>query len=266
MKIVAPLRVDAKPSGFARRHHARIVQIALGDQRQAARRRCLQRFNFRGKLLQKVDRRAIDKSMHRVNAQSVDMKVPQPHQRVVAEEAPHLVRTRVFKIHCAAPGRVVRIHNIRPEFSGVIPARPEVVVDHIEQHGQALAMRRIHKALQRVRSSVWLVNRVERHAVITPAMAALERSYRHQLHMRDSKLGQVIELVRRGIERAFRRKRADVQLVDECRSPEEAPENLHRSTQTPFDRRLATARARHLAATANADRDSNWHRRRSRNP
>src|SRR6202034_3233295 len=75
MKIVTPLRVEAKASGFAWRYDTWIIQIAFGDEREAARSRRLQRFNLCGKLLKKVDRRPVDKSVYRIDAQPVDMKI-----------------------------------------------------------------------------------------------------------------------------------------------------------------------------------------------
>ena len=97
----------------------------------------LERFYFACELLQKMDGRAIDKRMDRVDAQAIDMKIAQPHQRVVAKKAPHLGCAFRFEIHRSAPRRVVRIHNVGPVFAGVIAHRAKVVVNHIEQHGQA---------------------------------------------------------------------------------------------------------------------------------
>ena len=71
--------------------NARIVQVALRNQHQWPRQRGCQRLDFVGQLLQEVNRRAIDERMHRIQPQSVDVKIAQPHQRVVAEEPPHFV-------------------------------------------------------------------------------------------------------------------------------------------------------------------------------
>ena len=171
-------------------HHARIVQVALRDQHQAAAQRRFQRAGFRCQLLQKMNGRAIDKRMHRIQPQPVDVKIAHPHQRVVAEEAPHLVGPRGLKIHRAAPRRVVGIVQIRAEHAGVISHRPKVVVDHVEQHGEALAMRRIHKTLQRVGAAVGLVHGEKRHAVVSPAVMAGESRHRHQLDMRNAEVAQ----------------------------------------------------------------------------
>ncbi len=107
----------------------------------------------------------------------------------------------------------MRGNNVRPELACVIAARPEVVVDHIQQNRETLFVRGIHKTLQAIRSSVRLVNGKERHAIVTPTMSAFECRNRHQLNVRDSKFGQVVKLSNRGIERALSGERSNVQFV-----------------------------------------------------
>ena len=75
-------------------------------------------------------------------------------------------------------------------------------------------MRRIHKPLQRIRTTIRLVHGKQRHAVITPAMIAGERGYRHQFHMRYTKVHQIIQPGNGRIQRSFGRERPNVQLID----------------------------------------------------
>ena len=119
------------------------------------------------------------------------------------KESPHLIRSGIFKIHRAAPGRVVRIGDIGPKLSGVIAGRTEVVVYHIEQHGQPFLVRRIDKPLERVGAAIGFVHGKERDAVVAPAMIAFKRSYRHQLNMRNAETHQVVQPFDCGIEGAL---------------------------------------------------------------
>ena len=200
-------------------------------------------------------------SVNGVNAKPVKMKIAKPHQCVVAKKAPHFIRSRIFKIHRAAPWRVMRLDRVRPKLAGVISARSKVVVNHIQQHSQALFMRGIDKSLQSIRSTVRLMNRVERHAVVAPSMPPIERRNRHQFHMSNPKPCQVIEPRNRCIKRAFGRKRSNVQLVNNRARQREPPETPHRSTRIARGHKRAKVRALHLAATENADRDTPSHRR-----
>ncbi len=68
---------------------------------------------------------------------------------------------------------------------------------------------------QPVGTAVRLVHRVPEHAVVAPAMCAAECVDRHQLDEVDAEIDQIVQLVDRRVERAVRRERADVQLVDD---------------------------------------------------
>ena len=121
VEIVAPLRINAKSARLARGHNARIIRITLGDQHLAPAQRCLQVLRLNRELLQEMDRRPIHEGVHGIEAQPIHVKVAHPHQGVVAEEPAHLVSPLAFKIHRAAPRRVVRVDHVGAELSGVIP-------------------------------------------------------------------------------------------------------------------------------------------------
>ena len=56
-------------------------------------------------------------------------------------------------------------------------------------------------------------DRIPEHAVIAPAVHPAERVDRHELDEVDAEIYQIVELLDRGVERADRSERADVQLV-----------------------------------------------------
>ncbi len=166
-------------------------------------------------LLHEVDRRAVDIRVDRVQAQPVHVVVAQPHQRVVAEEAPHLVRACILQVDGVAPRRFVLIGEVRPEAADVIAGWAEVVVNHVHDDAKPLAVRRVYQALQAVWPAVGRVRRKQVHAVVAPAVLARELRKRQQLNVRHAQLAQVVELRNRPVAGAFRRKRADVQLVND---------------------------------------------------
>ena len=129
VKIVAPLRVHSKPSGFARGDKSRIIQIALRDQHQLLSERGTETLDFSGQLLEEVNRGAIDQRVDRVQAQAVDMIIAQPHERVVAKEpsdlkqiAPSRLTAPPQGVLCAAIryGPKICPRNFQPGRSGCI--------------------------------------------------------------------------------------------------------------------------------------------------
>src|SRR5271168_3640697 len=90
---------------------------------------------------------------------------------------------RVLKVNCIAPGSGMRTCEIWPKFTGIVAIRTEVVVDHIEQHSETLAMCRIDQPLQAIRAAIWLVRRKQVHAVISPATPPGKRRNRQEFDM-----------------------------------------------------------------------------------
>ena len=106
-----------------------------------------------------------------------------------------------------------------PELGQVVAAGAEVVVDDVQQHGQAAAVAGVDEPLQRVRAAVGLVHRVPGHPVIAPVPDAVDRVHRQQLDVGDAQLDQVIQPLDRRVQRGARGERADVQFVDHRARP-----------------------------------------------
>jgi len=151
--------------------------------------------------------------MARVVAQLVDAssrspsqrKFAQPHQRVVEEEAAHLVGVRVVEVHRRTPGGRVGVGEVRPEARQVIPVRPEMVVDDVHDDADPALMARVDEALQPVRAAVRLVNGVEIDPVVAPAVMPRVTVARKQLHRVDAEVREMVEVRDRAIEGAFGR-------------------------------------------------------------
>ena len=75
-------------------------------------------------------------------------------------------------------------------------------------------MGRIDKPLERIGSAIRLMHGEERHAIVAPAVIPREGRHRHQFDMRDAEILEIIKLVDRRVERAFRSERSHVQFVD----------------------------------------------------
>src|SRR4051812_1822680 len=94
-----------------------------------------------------------------------------------------------------------------------IAIRPEVVVDHIQDHADAESVGGIEERAYVLRRAIRSERRKQADTVVAPAARSREACYGHQLNDRDAQLLEVRQVLARRLERAFRREGADVQLV-----------------------------------------------------
>src|SRR4029453_5869554 len=93
VEIVAPLGVDAVAADLPWTDNSRVVEIALGDKCQVTARLRLKLGPFTSQLFEKMYRRSINDGVHGVNAQSVEVVVFEPHQRIVTKESTYFITT-----------------------------------------------------------------------------------------------------------------------------------------------------------------------------
>src|SRR5687767_15993601 len=107
---------------------------------------------------------------------------------------------------------VVRIaigEVIGGELRQVIAVRAEMVVDDIEDHAEAGAVRGVDKMTEIVGSAVQMRRRPQIDAVISPAETARKLVHRHDLENRDSDVAQMLEMTLRRDPRPLLGERAD---------------------------------------------------------
>ncbi len=122
--------------------------------------------------------------MHRIQAQAIEAVIAQPHQRIVDEEPPHPWLAEVDGL--APRGGAVVTEEPPCVVAQTVPLRPEVVVDHIQQHGKPGLMRGVDKGLQGCRPAVGMRRRIGKHAVVAPVALAGELRDRHQFNGGDA--------------------------------------------------------------------------------
>ena len=213
MEIVRPLGVDAVAAVLPGAHDPRIVEVAFGDQHPGTAGLALQRIHLGRQLLQDVHRRGVHDGVDGVDPEPVQVIVPQPHERVVAEEPAHLVAIGTVQVHRVSPGSAVAVGEVRAEPAQVIPLRAEVVVDHVQEHGEAPGVAGVHQAFEPVGTAVGLVGSEEVHPVVAPAAGSGEPVHRHQPEVGDPQVLQVIQARRDPVERPLRRERPHVEFV-----------------------------------------------------
>ena len=179
---------------------------------------------------------AVDR-VHRVETQSVESIITQPHQRIVDDEAVHGVALRAVVIDGRAPGRAVTIGEIGTVLSQVVSVGTQVVVDDVEQYAQARRMAGLHEGGELRGRAVSRKRRVQVDAVIAPAAPAGKRRQWHELDVGDSKFGQVGQLLLCGGVSSGRSESAHVQLVDH-RIPERCTLRCRRRPWRQFARQV----------------------------
>src|SRR5688500_1472826 len=98
MKVVAPLRIKAVSADRARKNETRIVQIALRDQVTSPVQTLALPVNRLGEIFKECDSRRIENGMDGIEAESVNMKVRLPIQRIFNEVAADMITVRTIEI------------------------------------------------------------------------------------------------------------------------------------------------------------------------
>ena len=213
MEVVGPHAVEI-PSALGRTlQHVRHVAVVLGVNEDLPWRCLAQAVD---QFVDDVAVAVVDERVRRIEAEAVDVKLAQPVERVVEDEATHQRGAGPVEVHGASPRVRVPVGQVViAEVGDVRAFGAEVVVDRVENDRQAVAVCRIHERAEIVWSAVGARRREERHPVVSPVPVAGEVSDRHHFDRRDAEVAQVREPLARGGEGALRRERADVQLVED---------------------------------------------------
>ena len=149
--------------------------------------------------------------VHGVEAQAVDLVVPRPQLGVLDRPLAHAALGIVERL---APERLVAVGEVRAEGGDRLRAGPDVVVDDVEDHREALAVCGVDEARESVRPAVRRMRREGVEPVVAPVAIAGERRNGHRLDRRHAELAQLREARDHAVERPLARERSDVQLVD----------------------------------------------------
>ena len=136
MKIIIPHSIQISPAFAARPHHVRFLEIVFGDEDDRARAGCFSRRASNS--ADDVFVGLIADSVRRVETESVEMKFLNPISSVRNEKFADRSRIWPVEIDRVAPFVFLLTNQIiigkNPE---IIPVRPEVVIDDIENHTEA---------------------------------------------------------------------------------------------------------------------------------
>ena len=209
VEVVGPDGVEAVAAPPPRRDEAGVVPVVLRDQ-QAGRGEAV---DVGRELLKKVRVRVVDERVRGVEAEPVEAVLLQPMPRVVQEQVADAARAVVVEVHGLPPRRLVLRGEHGTECGDVGAVRAEVVVDDVEEHGEALGVGRVHEPAQVAGAAVGVGRRVEGGAVVAPPALAGEVGERQELDGRYAEVCQVPQPLADAVERALLRERPDVELV-----------------------------------------------------
>src|SRR6476661_1615308 len=117
VKVVVPLRIEAKAVLRGGSDDARVVEIALRDRVDRAAQLLSALADRRGEVLQEGLGGVIDDCVYGVDAQRIDMKLVDPLQCAVDEEPSHVVALGTVEVDRQSPRRLVSIGEVRREFA-----------------------------------------------------------------------------------------------------------------------------------------------------
>jgi len=214
MKVIAPLSVEPIPPQRSRQSVAGHVEVALRHQMERAAQFLRPPPTGLRQFFEKRHRGEIADGMHCIQTQGVEMELRLPKERVLDEIAAHVVAVRSVEVEGLAPRRPVSVGEIRGELAEIVPLRPDVVVDHVQHHGEPVPVGGVHQALQSGRASVRRLHGERIHAVVAPVACAGELRNGHEFDGRDAQLPKLRQSGDHPLESARRGKGAHVQLVE----------------------------------------------------
>jgi hypothetical protein len=151
-----------------------------------------------------------------VETQAVHVEFVHPVKGVVDEEVPHHVAPlRVREVDRGAPRGVdVRVEELLGVGVEVIPRRPEMVVDRVDEDHEPEPMGPVDETLQVLGRAVGRIRSEGQNPVVTPVPLSGEFRQRQQLDRRDAEIAQLLELLLETRIGALRGRRPDMHLVE----------------------------------------------------
>jgi len=149
-----------------------------------------------------------------IEAEAVEVILAQPVEGVFDDEAADVRAAGVVVIDGIAPGSFVAGGEVGPEPREVISLIAEVVVDDIEEDGEAALVSRIDKAAKGGGASVIGLHGVEANTVIAPVAGTGDGVDGHEFDGGDAEVAEVIEALDGGVEGGSGGEGADVEFVE----------------------------------------------------
>jgi hypothetical protein len=206
-------RLDPPTGGVGREDDAGIVEVAFGDDVDVTVGGDLLRGG--GEVLKDVAGGEVINGVDGIEPQAVEVEVLEPHTGVVEDEPADGIGAAAVEIDGLAPGGLVLVGEVGTEFLEVVVLGAEVVVDGIEDDGEAGVVGGIDEALQGAGASVTVLCGEVEDAVVAPVAIAGELVDGHEFEGGDAQGFEGREARDNGVEGALGGEGADVEFVED---------------------------------------------------
>ena len=213
VEVVRPDRVEGPPAPLLRLHDVDQIPAVLRNHEDAARVRRLSHACLH--LGEQVSWRLVDERPAGIHPQSVDVVLADPVSRVLDEELAHGAARLAIQVHRRAPRGSMRLGQIpRAETGEMRAVRSGMVVDDVEENGEAKGVRAVDEPPQGIGRAVLACRGEEVHPVVAPVPPPGKRPDRQELDRAHPEIPQVGQPIGHRLERARAAEGADVELVD----------------------------------------------------
>src|SRR5690606_356317 len=213
VKIVQPLSPKTVTTLFWQTNNPGTVQITFGDQMEAPSLLFHLRLDALVEQLPKVYCTIIKNRMNSITSQAVQVVVFHPMEGISGKISPHPIRPLSVVINRVAPRSPILLREVGPELPKVISFRPNMIVHHIQEDGDAFGMAGIYQPLQSQGSAIGILNRVRKNTIITPVPATGELGYRHKFDTVDAQFAQIIQPGYDGFKSSLWGESTDMQFI-----------------------------------------------------
>ena len=150
-----------------------------------------------------------------IQPQAVEMKLVDPIAGVGNEELADRAALGAIEVQGMPPtGLATRVGVGRGVGTCVVAHGTEVVVNHVQQHAQAVVVSLVDEEAEIIGRAVEPGRGKQIDAVVAPAEGAGKLGYGHDFDERNAQGGQLRQVTCRGPQCALRREGANVQFVD----------------------------------------------------
>ena len=213
MKIVVPLGIEAVSPLVARGDDSRIIEVAFRYKVYRPPKPPLLPAHRLVEFDKEVAGSQVEHAVNRINPQRVHVIFADPVQRVGDKEGPDIVAVGTVKIDGISPGSTVPVGEVVSVIPQIIPFRPKVVIDHIEDHRQPMGVTGINQLSQIFRPPVPCMGGEEIDSVVSPVPVAGKLGNGHQFNRRHPQVRQVVQPRNDRREGPFRGEGPHVKLV-----------------------------------------------------
>ncbi len=204
VEVVRPLRGVAQAAQGGLPDEPGVVGVAFREQMHRPAQPPLQAPRLLRQLLEEGAGAHVEYGVHRVQAQPVQVEVLDPGQGVVQEKGAHLVAVRRVEVEGWAPGRGVLVREVGPEVRQIVSLGPQMIVHHIQDHGQAPGVTGVHQLAQGARTAVGVLHREGQDPVVAPVASPGELGRGHEAQAGDAQGRDLVQAGNDGPQGALR--------------------------------------------------------------